>query len=215
MSTSTQNLPTLIRTIAPVINHYGYFAVGGLVTLEDFGVPVPGETALLAASVFAGLGHLNIVLVGVVGLVAAVVGDNIGFLIGRYGGRQLLVRYGRYVTLTPARLEKAERYLDDHGGWIVAVARFIEGLRQLNGLLAGSVGMDWPRFLFFNVIGAALWVGVWTTVGYVAADHLDTFRRYETYFVIAACVGVAAFIAFHLVRRHRRRKSAETGTGTG
>ena len=208
MSGTTQHLPGLVQAIAPVIRHYGYLAVGGLVMLEDFGVPVPGETALLAAAVFAGLGQLNIVAVGVVALAAAVVGDNIGFLIGHYGGRQLLVRYGRYIFLTPSRLDRAERFLDTRGGWVVSVARFVEGLRQLNGLLAGAMGMDWRRFLFFNVLGAAVWVAVWSTIGYVAADHLDTFRRYETIFVAVAGAAFAGWLVFHLVRRRRHRSGA-------
>src|ERR671924_78576 len=97
MLMSAPPLPGVLQSLAPLLNHYGYLAVGALITLEDFGVPVPGETILIAASVYAGAGQLSIVGVGIVGFVAAVVGDNIGYAIGRFGGRTLVLRYGRYV----------------------------------------------------------------------------------------------------------------------
>jgi membrane protein DedA with SNARE-associated domain len=102
--------------------------------------------------------------------VGAVLGDNIGFAIGHFGGRRLVERYGRYVFLTPERLEKTTRFFDRHGGKIIIVARFIEGLRQANGIIAGTTGMHWSRFLIFNAIGAALWVAVWTSIGYLSGS---------------------------------------------
>ena len=111
---------------------------------------MPGETILIAAAIFAGAGRLNIVAVGVVGFVAAVIGDNIGFAIGHFGGRALALRWGKYVFLTEERLDRAEAFFDRHGGKIIVVARFIEGLRQANGIIAGISGMHWRRFLIFN-----------------------------------------------------------------
>src|SRR5258708_11848757 len=126
--------------------------------IEDFGVPVPGETILIAGAIYAGAGRLNVVAVGVVGFVAAVIGDNIGFAIGHFGGRALALRWGRYVFLTEERLNKAEFFFHRHGGKVIVIARFVEGLRQANGIMAGIVGMHWRRFLAFNALGAALWV---------------------------------------------------------
>src|SRR5947209_19286978 len=101
-------LPGFMASLAPVLNHYGYLAVGGIVLVEDFGVPAPGETVLIAAAVYAGAGQLNVVVVGLVALLAAIVGDNIGYAIGYFGGHALVLRYGKFILLTPERLDKAE-----------------------------------------------------------------------------------------------------------
>lgn len=210
MLSSAPPLPGLLQSLAPVLDHYGYFAVGGLITLEDFGIPVPGETVLIAAAVYAGAGKLSIVGVGIVAFVAAVVGDNIGYAIGRFGGRALVLRYGRYVFITEERLAVAERFFNRHGGKIVTVARFIEGLRQANGLIAGITGMHWLKFLAFNALGAALWVGAWVSVGYFAGEHIATIygyaNRYSLYLLAAAGVLLVAVIARHALRRRRRAR---------
>ncbi|MGH3413995.1 MAG: DedA family protein [Marmoricola sp.] len=201
------HLPGVLAGLAPVLGHYGYLAVGGFVLLEDFGVPVPGETILIAAAVYAGAGRLDIALVVVVAFVAAVVGDNIGYAIGRYGGRRLVERWGRYVFLTPKRLDKAEDFFARHGGKVVTVARFIEGLRQANGLIAGITQMRWRDFLAFNALGAALWVGCWSAVGYYSGSHIDAIygkvHDYSIYVAIAVAVAIVALVARHLVRRRR------------
>jgi membrane protein DedA with SNARE-associated domain len=210
-------LPGVLGNLAPVLNHYGYLAVGGFVALEDFGVPLPGETILIAAAVYAGAGKLNIVAVVLVAFAAAVVGDNIGFAIGHFGGRALVLRWGKYVLLTEARLNKAEQFFHEHGGKVVTVARFIEGLRQANGIVAGISGMHWRRFLAFNALGAGLWVGAWTSVGYFAGNHIgpiyDTFEQYSVYVGIALGVVVLALIA-RMVWHHRRgRRGEQPGSG--
>lgn len=205
---TTPTLPGFLGSLAPLLNHYGYLAVGGLVLVEDFGVPAPGETVLIAAAVYAGAGQLNIVAVGVIGFVAAVIGDNIGFAIGHFGGRRLALRLGRYVFLTPKRLETAERFFTRHGGKIVTVARFVEGLRQANGIVAGITGMPWRRFLAFNAIGAALWVGLWVSLGDLAGNHITAIynaaQQFSLYLLIAIGVAVIALIVRHLLRRRRR-----------
>ena len=207
---SAQPLPGLLAYLAPVLDHYGYLAVGGFITLEDFGIPVPGETILIAAAVYAGAGRLNIVAVGLVAVMAAVAGDNIGYAVGFFGGRALVLRFGKYVGLTSQRLDKAEGFFDRYGGVVVAGARFIEGLRQANGIVAGTIRMPWPRFLIFNTLGAVLWVGAWASVGYLAGDHItaiyDTVSRYSLYLLIALAVVVAALIIRAAVRRHRQAR---------
>ena len=212
---STPALPGIFGTVEPVLNHYGYLAVTLFVTTEDFGIPVPGETILIAASLFAGAGRLNVVLVGVVGVLAAVVGDNIGFAIGHFGGRTLALRYGKYVFLTAERLDKAEYFFEHHGGKIIVAARFIEGLRQANGIVAGISGMHWKRFVAFNALGAALWVGVWVSLGYLAGSYIttiyDQITRYSLYVLIALALAVAAFIAWRLWRRRARRRARAAG----
>ena len=212
--TST-HLPGVLHTLEPTLNHYGYLAVFGLVLLEDFGIPVPGETVLILGAVYAGTGQLNIVLVGLLGFVGAVIGDNIGFAIGHFGGRPLIERYGRYVFITPERLNKATNFFERYGGRIIVVARFVEGLRQANGIVAGITGLHWARFVAFNALGAALWVGLWVSVGYFAGDHIDavynTATRYSTYFAIAVGVVVIAYI----LRRLQRARAARTAKHSG
>lgn len=202
-------LPGPLEHLAPLLSHYGYWAVGGVVLVEDFGVPAPGETILIAAGVYAGAGQLDVVAVALIAFAAAVVGDNIGYLVGHLGGRPFVHRWGRYIFLTPERFAAAERFFGRHGGKIVVVARFIEGLRQANGIIAGTTGMHWLRFLAFNALGAALWVGLWVSLAYVAGTHIDTvyaeISRYQVYVLVALAVLVVALIARHLLRRRRRQ----------
>jgi membrane protein DedA with SNARE-associated domain len=152
------------------------------------------------------------VLVALLGFLGALVGDNIGFAIGHFGGRRLVERWGRYILLTPERMDKATDFFERHGGKIIVVARFIEGLRQANGIVAGTTGMHWARFLAFNALGAALWVGVWTSIGYFSGNHItsiyNTASTYSTYLAVAVGVLIIAFIVRHLVRRRRRQADA-------
>ena len=208
MHVQPQHIPAYIQALAPLIHNYGYFGVGALLLLEDFGVPAPGETILIASAFYAGLGDLNILLVCIVGFLAAVIGDNIGFAIGEYGGHPLVERFGRYVFLTPQRLKKAEDFFNYHGGKIVTVARFVEGLRQLNGIIAGLSEMRWPKFITYNSLGAALWVSFWAMVGYFGGSHIDTFLHYQLYFTLAVVAGVILYIAFFIYRQKRHALSS-------
>jgi membrane protein DedA with SNARE-associated domain len=201
-------LPGFLEALASPLEHYGLWAIFLLVLVEDFGIPVPGETVIIAASIYAGSGRLNVVAVGVVAFVAAVLGDNIGYGIGRFGGRRLVDRWGKYVFLTPERLDKAEDFFDRQGAKIITIARFIEGLRQANGIIAGISKMHWLRFIAYNALGAALWVGTWVSIGYFAGQHINTIysliTRYSLYVAIAAVVVIVALIARHIMRKRRR-----------
>jgi membrane protein DedA with SNARE-associated domain len=212
-SSPPPNLPGFLNVVAPYLEHYSYWAVLLLVMIEDFGVPVPGETILIAAAIFAGAGRLNVLVVGLVGFIAAVAGDNIGFAIGHFGGRALALRWGKYVFLTEERLAKAEVFFNRHGGKIIVVARFIEGLRQANGIIAGISGMYWLRFVVFNALGAALWVGTWVSLGYLAGNHINTIYHYITSYSYYALFAAAAVVAAALIIRHvlRRRRADRRG----
>jgi membrane protein DedA with SNARE-associated domain len=207
-------LPGFLNALSGTLEHYGLWAIGLLIMLEDFGVPVPGETILIAGAIFAGAGRINIVALGVVAFVAAVTGDNIGFAIGHFGGRALALRFGKYVFLTEERLDKAENFFDRRGSIVITFARFVEGLRQANGIIAGITGMHWLRFVIFNAIGAALWVGTWVTLGYFAGNNITTVYHYITlysYYVLAALV---VLIVGYIVWRRRRRRRTATATAT-
>jgi membrane protein DedA with SNARE-associated domain len=209
LASSPPPLPGFLNALSSPLQHFGVWAIGLLILLEDFGIPVPGETILIAGAVYAGAGRLNVVLVGVVAFVAAIIGDNIGFAIGHFGGRALALRWGKYVFLTEERLDKAEAFFNRRGAIVITFARFVEGLRQANGIIAGITGMHWLRFLIFNAIGAALWVGTWVSLGYLAGSHIATIYHYITlysyYVLIALAVLLAGYITWRVLRRRRRR----------
>ena len=203
------HLPGVLHSLEPTLDRFGYLALG-LIFLEDFGVPVPGETVLIIAAVYAGTGRLSIWLVALIGFLAAVLGDNVGFGIGHFGGRPLAERYGKYIFLTPERLDKTASFFDRHGGKVIVIARFVEGLRQANGIIAGITGMHWKKFVIFNSLGAALWVGVWVSIGYFSGSNIDSIyaaaTRYEVYFGIAVGLVILAFIGHRVWRWRRERK---------
>jgi len=162
--------------IEPYIAAYGLLAIFVIIYLESFGVPLPGESAVVAASVMALRGDFAIYHLLAVVWVAAVAGDCTGYAIGKAGGRPLLQRYGPLVHLTPARLERFEDMFRRRGAWIVLGARFVVLLRQLNGLIAGSVAMPWRSFLLANAAGGLLWSAAWTLGPYFFGSHLGLGR---------------------------------------
>lgn len=147
--------------LEPYITAYGALALFVIVYLESFGVPLPGESALIASSLLALHGTLDIETVLLAVFTGAVLGDCTGYLIGRFGGRRLLLRYGHLVKLTPERLDQFEKQFDTKGIYLVATARFVVVLRQLNGIIAGSMKMNPLHFLAANIVGAAGWTLVW------------------------------------------------------
>jgi membrane protein DedA with SNARE-associated domain len=205
-------LDVVALPLLAVVSRFGYLGVTGIVFVESFGVPAPGETSIIAGSVLAGSGRLNIFVVALVAFLAAVCGDSIGYVIGRTGGRSLLLRFGRYVGLNQRRLTRVETFMARRGPAMVVVARFIEGLRQLNGVVAGVTRMPFAKFLIYNAIGAALWVGVWSTAGYFAGNHLaaieGVIHRYADLALVAVVVLVAAYV-WHRVRRRRAHRAEE------
>jgi membrane protein DedA with SNARE-associated domain len=174
--------------------------------LENLGVPVPGETVLIAGSLYAGAGRLNIVAVGVLAVAASVAGSCAGYAIGRFGGRALVERFGKYVLLTGERLDKAEAFFDHRGGVIIVVARFIEGLRQAAGIIAGTTEMRFTRFVALTTLGAVLWVGTWATVGYLAGDHIAVIYREVTRYSLFVLIAVALLASGLIVRYALRRR---------
>jgi membrane protein DedA with SNARE-associated domain len=208
-------LPGFLNSLQGPLDHYGYLAIALLLLLENIGIPViPGEFALIGGAIFAGTGRagLNIVLVGIVAVAAAVTGAEIGYLIGRYAGRELVLRYGKYVLLKPKHLDRAEAVVSRYGGIVVVVARFIVGLREANGLIAGITQMRARTFAFFNVFGACAWVATWVSIGYFAGDHIDSIyrnvNRYSLYVLAVLVVLLMAYITRRLVRRHRDGRPA-------
>jgi membrane protein DedA with SNARE-associated domain len=147
--------------IEPYIVAYGALAIFVMIYVESFGAPVPGETGVIAAALLAAKGDLSIFAVYPAVLFGAILGDSTGYLIGRFGGQALLRRFGPYIKLTPDRLSEIEAKFRKGGLWLVLVARFLPVMRQLNGLVAGSLGMPWHLFLMAQAAGAVLWTSVY------------------------------------------------------
>ena len=213
-------LPGFLNSLASPLDHYGYWAVALLLLLENIGVPViPGELAMIAAAVFAATGRadLNIVVVGVVAVIATFAGAEVGYLIGKYAGRELILHYGKYVLLTPHHLDQAEAIVSRYGGIVVVVARFIVGLREANGIIAGITQMRWLTFSVYNLIGACAWVATWVTIGDMAGNHIDTIykdvNRFSIYLVILLVVLLAAYIVLRFLRRRRKSHEAPASPG--
>ena len=158
--------------LEPYIAAYGALALFVIVYFESFGAPLPGESALIASSLLALHGTLNIEAVLIAVFIGAVLGDCTGYLIGRFGGRRLILRYGHLFKLTPERLEQFEKLFDSKGIYVVATARFVVLLRQLNGIVAGSMKMNPLHFLAANIVGAAGWTLVWGLGPYMLSGIL-------------------------------------------
>jgi membrane protein DedA with SNARE-associated domain len=146
-----------IARVRPLLERYGYPAVFVAIGVEGMLIPAPGQTLLIAAAIDAVHGGLNIVALVAVALLAATLGNSIGYLIGRVGGRPLLKK----LPISEARLDRVDALFRRYGGLFILVARFFDGSRQLNGVMAGMLEMSWWRFTFWNVLGAVIWVAVW------------------------------------------------------
>jgi membrane protein DedA with SNARE-associated domain len=207
----------LLRSLEPYLHHYGYLAVFFAVFLEDFGVPLPGETLLIAGALLASRGSFSIVFLVITAVFAAILGDNAGYAIGRFGGRRLVLRFGKYVLVTPPRLARAEQFFQSRGALVVIVARFFEILRQLNGIVAGISGMRWWRFLAYNAAGAALWVSFWSILFFQLGKQGERigllFKKYEPLSAALLALAVVCAIVGRLLLKRHHGKRAEADTG--
>ena len=191
-----------------LIAAYGYPAIALVVALESMGVPLPGETVLITAAIYAGATHrLSIVLVVLAAAFGAVLGDNLGFWFGRRLGFPLLRHHGRLIGLDERRLKLGRYLFARHGGKVVFFGRFTALLRALAALLVGANGMAWRRFLLFNMAGGLLWAALYGGGGYLlgaAVQHIAGPVGVEL-----AVLAVAALVAGAIVlRRHEAQLAA-------
>ena len=171
---------------------YGIIVVFVIVMLESAGVPMPGETALVIAAIYAGSSQrISIFALVAAASAAAIIGDNIGYWVGRRFGFNLLLQYGRYVHLTHARLKMGQYLFLRHGGKIVFFGRFIAFLRTFAALLAGVNLYEWRRFLLFNALGGIIWALLFGLGGYLLGQAIETFTR-----PVAIAGGLAAVVGF-------------------
>jgi len=194
-----------------LVDAYGYVAVAVITMLESMGLPLPGETVLLAASAYSASGRLH--LSGVVGAAAAgaIVGDSLGYWLGRRGGRVVLTRYGQVLRINRRRLIGAERFFQRHGAKTVFLGRFVAFLRMFAAPLAGIARMPYPRFFAFNVLGGIAWALSIGLLGHAFGRHLPLLERLLGWFGIWAALAVLAAVAItwlgHRQRLRRRPRS--------
>ncbi|MFA3918686.1 DedA family protein [Ruegeria hyattellae] len=191
---------------ANLIESYGLIVLFVTLFLETFGLPLPGESALVATAAIATDGSFNIFAVAAVAGLAAVAGDNVAYLIGRRYGRALILVYGGRFGISEAKYQAAERATEKYGAYAVVCARFFVLLRQLNGLVAGSVNMPWPNFFIANVLGSALWVSFWSTLAYQFGQHISLLPKALHHLSLIAVILVPTILVLVFVFGRSRLK---------
>lgn len=195
------DLEDAVAKMRPLVQRYGYIGVAGAVSVEGFGIPAPGQTMLMAGALEATSGHPHIVLLLVLAVFAAVAGNSLGYLIGKIGGRPLL----RKLRVSEVREAKIAALFERYGGGFILLARFMDGPRQLNGIIAGTLEMRWWVFTAFNIVGAVLWVSIWGLGTWYLSEHLhaiDAFiRQINPWASGIVVLGVLALVVYLFLGR--------------
>jgi len=191
-------------SIHHIIEHYGYLAVFVLVGLESFGIPLPGETALVVAATYAGATHhLNPVIIFLVGSAAAIIGDTCGYWIGDKGGYPLLRRYGHYVRMDEPKLKVARYLFDRNGGKVVFFGRFVSVLRTYAAFLAGVNMMHYRKFLLFNATGGIIWCAIYTFGAYFFGSALTKIAGPVGFALLGLAVVIIVVVVLLTRRQYR------------
>ena len=205
ISEISQHFLSEVSRFEPLLLHYGLVIIMAGVAVEGFGIPAPGQTLLVAGAVLASRGKFDITLLLVSTWFATIIGNLIGYYLGRLGGRKLLAR----LPVDAVRFERMERLCERHGSKLILVARFIEGLRQLSNLLVGMLQMPPLLFLLMTSLGAALWVGVWGLGAFFLDRNFHTFAigfSYLSPYTWAGTLLVVLLLGLYLFRRNHNRK---------
>jgi membrane protein DedA with SNARE-associated domain len=196
----------MIQTLFGYFILFGYWVVLFGVALENAGLPIPGETILLAAGFFAAQGHFSLQFVIVIATTGAVLGDNAGYWIGRNLGRRALVQYGRYVLLSSARLERLDSFFQRYGSKTIFIARFVTGLRVFAALFAGAAQMPWRMFFIYNVAGAIVWSITIALIGFFFGEYWDLILRILRGSGVLGLVVIIVALLFRWLYLKRRRR---------
>ena len=196
----------MLEYLTHFVEQYGYFAVALLVTIEGFGVPLPGETAVVVAAAFAARGSLNIVGVVISTTLGTVLGGSGGYWIGRVSGRSLLDRYGHLLRLDAKRMAKTEAYFERHGIKTVFFARFVALLRIFGSLMAGVAHMPFATFSAVNFAGGLLWAVTFSALGFLFGKNLSKLDDYlgEVGLVMSALV-VVGYLVYRWREQHSQK----------
>ncbi|GER85866.1 hypothetical protein KDW_00280 [Dictyobacter vulcani] len=210
----------ILQLIQNLLHNYGYAAILLFIMIESAGIPLPGETMLLLASFYAAVYHdLSLPIVIICAIAGAIIGDNLGYLIGHTGGKAIIDRYGRYIFLKPERMKKAELFFAKHGNKTVFLGRFVAVLRAWAAFLAGVNKMHWPTFLVYNAAGGILWSILYALLGYFAGRIFhDNFAQVERMagnisLILAVVIILGVVIAF-LVHKKHKKDQHHSGTDT-
>jgi membrane protein DedA with SNARE-associated domain len=202
-----EEIGQLVAGLEQFVRAYGAPAVLVIITLEAFGMPLPGETLLIFSAALAGRGEMSLPALLICAWAGAVIGDNIGYLIGRTLGRAAVARFGARIGLTEPRFGWIEGLFVRYGAFTVMFARFFNVLRQLNGIVAGTLGMSWWRFLVCNAIGAALWVLTWMLGTFYLSQHASVLAQAARHIGIAGGLAAAAAVVAALYALWRWRRA--------
>jgi membrane protein DedA with SNARE-associated domain len=196
-------------SVTDLVAHYGYLAVFVIVGLESFGVPLPGETTLIAAALYAGATHrLGITGIVLAAIAGAILGDNLGYLVGHWGGYRLLLRFGHRIGFDQSRIKIARYLFLRFGGEVVFFGRFVSILRAYAAFLAGTTRMPWRKFVLFNAAGGALWATLYGIAAYLLGSGVERLSRPATIvFAIAGVIAVA--VGAFLIRQAEARLKVE------
>ena len=200
--------PVLASVLDDLLSNYGYLAVFLVIAIESLGIPAPGETMLVTAAVYAGATG-NLLIEGVIAAAAAgaIIGDNIGYAIGRRGGYRLLLRYGPKLRIKESHLKVARYVFERHGGKVVFFGRFVAILRTYAAFLAGVGHMEWWRFLACNAAGGIVWATIFGLLGYFGQK---AFERLSTPINVAlGAIGLLAIVVFTIALRRRTERLAD------
>lgn len=191
-----------------LVSTYGYWTVFIVLGLEAFGIPIPGETVLIAAGTYAGqTHHLSVWIIWLVGVVGVMIGSTGGYWVGIWGGYALLRRYGRFIHMNEKEIKVGRYIFDRYGAPVVSFGRFVAVLRTYAPFLAGTNKMNWAKFSAFNAAGVVVWTGLWSLLSYYVGGSLKKASKPVDYAVIAAAV-VLLVGAIVVVRRQAKRLEA-------
>lgn len=206
-STAVRRFERSLARVQPLLQRYGYGAAFAAVMFEGIGIPTPGQTLLMASSLEAAQGQMNILLILSLVTAAATLGNSIGYAIGRWGGRKALNK----LNVNLQRQQRLEDLFKRRGGVVILLARFLDGLRQLNGIVAGVLQMPWWTFTAYNIAGALLWTCSWGLGTYYLGRDIHFiaafFHRHRPLLLVLGGVAFVALLVYLL--RSRRVTSVE------
>jgi membrane protein DedA with SNARE-associated domain len=195
-TTTVKRFQRSLARVHPLMKRYGYWAAATAILVEGIGIPAPGQTLLIASALEAASGRMNLAFLLVWVTAAAVLGNSAGYAIGRWGGRLVLDKF----TFGSQRQQHLDDLFRRRGSVVILVGRFVEGLRQLNGILAGVMKMPWLTFSAYNVAGAVLWTGVWGFGAYYLRRDIRFvgafFHQHHTLLFTMSVASILAWFAY-------------------
>ncbi len=195
-----------MHSLPELLSHYGYAGLFGLLVLGIVGLPVPDETLLVAAGYLISKGHLHPVFTYLAALGGSICGITISYFIGRLLGETFVVKYGKWVHLTEARIRRIDRWFHHFGHWLLAFGYYIPGVRHFTAFVAGMSGLEYPSFAVFAYAGAALWAGSFLALGYFVGENWEVAVTAVHRYLLVICIALALFGVLFWWWRSRRRK---------